>query len=598
MVQVIKARPSATAAPHTATPAGTIRVAAYCRVSTDSADQATSYESQVRHYTDYITTHPDWILAGVYADEGLSGTSTAKREQFNRMIADCEAGLIDMVITKSISRWARNTVDSLKHIRKLKALGIPILFEKENINTMDARGEVLITIMSSIAQQESDSISKNVRMGIQYQMQQGITHLNTTRFLGYKRGPDGTLVIEPAEADIIRRIYREYLEGFSPAVIASHLTKDGIPTPAHKSHWFQSTVISILQNEKYAGELLMQKYYVADFLTHRVRKNDGQLPQYYVENAHEPIVPKEIFYQVQGEIQRRSALKDEPERIRYGSANALAGRLICGRCGRTLKCYTHPDGLTDYRCRQRAYNKRSITKENEPSCPCRCVSERTAKRVILTAFNELQGYGDELIRMFGAVYNGEIKQIDAYYDRIQREEKKLNSRLDELTELTADDNKGNAATGNGSSMAAGVVVDSGTSAAGGCDERCYDHCDDESAFIKQQLADLEVESTRLVLDRAEAANTAVQIKLLQELVEAMTRIQASAPADASSPACSEYCDFFNRTRYSFDDSIFSDDGTIIAFQNSMIIRYLDAVIVLDDWYEVRFKCGLRVRVDG
>ena len=317
-VQVIKATKAAGSVQAQARSLEKLRVAAYCRVSTDSEEQETSYEAQCRHYTDFINGNPDWTLAGIYADEGLSGTSTKRREQFNRMIADCEAGLIDMVITKSISRWARNTIDSLHNIRKLKDLGIPVLFEKENINTMDSKGEVLITIMSSIAQQESDSISKNVRMGIQYQMQQGKGRLNTAQFLGLDKDEEGMLVIIPEEAALVRRIYREYLEGYSPGMIAAHLTSDGIRTPAEKDVWYASTVVSILENEKYAGDLLMQKYYTVDFLTHRVEPNTGQLPQYFVENNHAPIVPKDVFYQVQGEMQRRSALKYDPTKFRCG----------------------------------------------------------------------------------------------------------------------------------------------------------------------------------------------------------------------------------------------------------------------------------------
>ena len=317
-VQVIKATRTSGAVPAaTSKNEARMRVAAYCRVSTDSNEQESSYEAQCRHYTEFITGNPEWELAGIYADEGISGTSTKHREQFNKMIADCGAGRIDMVITKSISRWARNTIDSLQNIRKLKELGIPVLFEKENINTMDAKGEVLITIMSSIAQQESDSISKNVRMGIQYHMQQGKPRLNTSNFLGLAKDPEtGKLVIIPEEAGLVRRIYREYLEGYSPGMIAAHLTDEGIKTPGGKEIWYQSTVVSILENEKYAGDLLMQKYFVVDFLSHRVKKNTGELPQYFVEDNHDPIVPKDVFFQVQSELQRRAMLKYDPTKLR------------------------------------------------------------------------------------------------------------------------------------------------------------------------------------------------------------------------------------------------------------------------------------------
>ena len=176
-----------------------LRVAAYCRVSTDSEEQGSSYDAQCRHYTDYITSNPDWTLAGIYADEGITGTSMKNRTQFNKMMTDCESGLIDLVITKSISRWARNTVDSLKTIRRLKELGIPIRFEKENINTLDSSGEILVTLLSSLAQSESESISKNVRMGIQYRMQQGKGRLNTAQFLGLSK-KDGVLTIIPGRS--------------------------------------------------------------------------------------------------------------------------------------------------------------------------------------------------------------------------------------------------------------------------------------------------------------------------------------------------------------------------------------------------------------
>ena len=192
-----------------------LRVAAYCRVSTDSDEQETSYETQVSHYTEYIQNHPDWQLAGIFADDGISGTNTKKREEFNRMIDECMAGNIDMVITKSISRFARNTLDCLQYIRQLKDKNIPVYFEKESINTMDAKGEVLITIMASLAQQESQSLSQNVKLGLQYRYQQGKVQVNHNHFLGYTKDENGNLVIDPEQAEVVKRIYCEYLEGYS-----------------------------------------------------------------------------------------------------------------------------------------------------------------------------------------------------------------------------------------------------------------------------------------------------------------------------------------------------------------------------------------------
>ena len=261
-VKIIKANP-ALAGPEAGAAAGEkLRVCAYCRVSSDSEEQESSYAAQIEHYTHYIHANPDWAFAGIFADEGLSGTSVHRREEFHRMIAACEAGKVDMVITKSISRFARNTLDCLNYIRKLKALRIPILFEKESINTMEAMGEVLITILASIAQQESKSISDNVRMGIEFGFQEGRGILNYSNFLGFTgTGTPGELAIVPGEAELIRRIFRAYLEGFSPYRIAARLEAEGAVTARGGTRWYNSTIVSILENEKYCGELLMQKYY-------------------------------------------------------------------------------------------------------------------------------------------------------------------------------------------------------------------------------------------------------------------------------------------------------------------------------------------------
>ena len=289
-----------------------LRVAAYCRVSTDSEEQATSYDTQIEHYTAYIQGHPDWVLAGIFADDGISGTNTKKREEFNRMIDECMAGNIDMIITKSISRFARNTLDCLKYIRQLKEKNIPVYFEKENINTMDSKGEVLLTIMASLAQQESQSLSQNVKLGLQYRYQQGEIQVNCARFLGYTKDENKHLVVVPEEAEIIKRIYREYLEGASMLKIARSLESDGILNGAGRERWHTSNINQILRNEKYIGDALLQKTYTVDFLTKKRVKNNGIVPQYYVENSHEAIIPREIFMQVQEELIRRRIVHTSP----------------------------------------------------------------------------------------------------------------------------------------------------------------------------------------------------------------------------------------------------------------------------------------------
>lgn len=267
-----------------------LKVAAYCRVSTDSDEQAGSYEVQVQHYTEYIGRNKDWELAGIYADDGISGTNTKKREGFNEMIDDCMAGKVDMIITKSISRFARNTIDCLKYVRQLKEKNIVIIFEKENINTLEASGELLLTIMASLAQQESASLSQNVKLGLQFRYQEGKVQVNHEHFLGYTKDEEGNLIIDEEEAKTIRRIYREYLEGASFRDIADGLERDKIKTGGKRYKWHLSTIRGILRNEKYMGDALLQKTITTDFIEKIRIKNDGTVPQYYVKDSQEPIM--------------------------------------------------------------------------------------------------------------------------------------------------------------------------------------------------------------------------------------------------------------------------------------------------------------------
>ena len=305
-----------------------LRVAAYCRVSTDSDEQATSYEVQIEHYTSYIQANPEWKLAGVYADDGITGTNTKMREQFNKMIADCMNGKIDMIITKSISRFARNTLDCLKYIRQLKDKEIPVFFEKENINTMDSKGEIMLTIMASLAQQESQSLSQNVKLGIQYRYQQGEIQVNHKRFLGYTKDENKQLVIDPKGAEVVKRIYREYLEGASLLQIARGLEADGILTAAGKAKWRPETLKKILQNEKYIGDALLQKTYTVDFLTGKSVINNGEVQQYYVQNSHDAIIDPLEWEMVQIELKRRSNIGTS-----YSGTSPFTSKLTCSSCG-------------------------------------------------------------------------------------------------------------------------------------------------------------------------------------------------------------------------------------------------------------------------
>lgn len=363
-----------------------LRVAAYCRVSTDSDEQATSYEAQIEHYTSYINGHPDWTLAGIYADDGISGTNTKKREEFNRMIDECMAGDVDMIITKSISRFARNTLDCLKYIRQLKEKSIPVFFEKENINSMDSKGEVMLTIMASLAQQESQSLSQNVKLGLQYRYQQGEIQVNCNRFLGFTKDENKRLIVVPEEAEIIKRIYREYLEGASMLKIKRGLEADGILNGAGNEKWHTSNINQILRNEKYIGDALLQKTYTTDFLTKTRVKNHGVVPQYYVENSHEAIIPREIFMQVQEELIQRRIVHTSPngKSRTFSCIHCFSNMIVCGGCGEVFRrVHWNNRGKKSivWRCVSRLENTGLF-------CEARTVLESTLEQVMVKAINQ------------------------------------------------------------------------------------------------------------------------------------------------------------------------------------------------------------------
>ena len=304
------------------------RVAAYARVSTEQDEQQSSYEAQVDFYTRHIKSNPDWEFVEVFADRGITGTNTKNRENFNRMIDLALNGGIDIILTKSISRFARNTVDTLQTVRELKAVGVEVRFEKENLHTFDPKCEMMLTIMSSLAQEESRSISENVRWGKQKSMRDGKVSLPYSHFLGYKKGADGRPEIVEEEAAVIRKIYDLFLSGKTINEIAAILTSMGVLTPAGKKKWSVSTVRRILSNEKYKGEALLQKTFTVDYLTKEVRKNNGEVPSVRVHNSHEPIIEPEVFDRVQ-EILAESTKRRAKVRTRH----PFAGKLVCGDCG-------------------------------------------------------------------------------------------------------------------------------------------------------------------------------------------------------------------------------------------------------------------------
>lgn len=379
----------ATLNPFNSTPIASIkrrRVAGYARVSTDREEQATSYDAQVDYYTKYINANPEWEFVGIYTDEGISATNTKHRDGFKQMVEDALAGKIDLIITKSVSRFARNTVDSLTTVRELKEKGVEIFFEKESIWTLDSKGELLITIMSSLAQEESRSISENTTWGKRKSFADGKASVAFSRFLGYDKGPNGEFVINEEQAETVRLIYKLYLMGYSHYAIAKKLTEMGRKTATGKDKWHCSAVMGILQNEKYKGDALLQKQYTSDFLTKKKKKNRGEVPQYYVEGHHEGIVTSEVFDQVQAEIERRSGIES------YSGVGIFSSIIKCGECGSFYgsKVVHSNDKYRKimYRCNHKYQGEK---------CKTPSVSEDTIIETFLKATKQLISDKDEII---------------------------------------------------------------------------------------------------------------------------------------------------------------------------------------------------------
>lgn len=392
-----------------------LRVAAYCRVSTTLEQQETSYEAQVSYYTEKIKSNPNWKLAGIYADDGKSATNTKKRDDFNAMIEDCMAGKIDMIITKSVSRFARNTVDSLQNIRKLKEKNVAVFFEKEGVNTLESTGELLITILSSQAQEESRNLSENTRWGLVRRFENGIVSVNHNKFLGYTKDKNGELVIVPEEAELVRRIFRLYLEGNSIIQITKILESEGIKTVTGRTKWCPGVIDKMLSNEKYMGDVLQQKTYTIDFLTKKRVKNNGIVPQYYIEDDHEAIIPKELFYQVQEEKARRASLnksavtrKEKKEKSKYSSKFALTDIMVCKECGQPYRRQVwskYGQKTAVWRCENRLKNGTRNCKHSPT------FKEDILHEAIMTAINSVVENRGEFV---GAFRENVIRVIGSY----------------------------------------------------------------------------------------------------------------------------------------------------------------------------------------
>ena len=406
-----------------------LRVAAYCRVSTQLEQQESSFEAQKNYYTEKITNNPNWKLAGIYADDGISGTDMKKRDEFNRLLQDCEAGKIDMILTKSISRFARNTVDTLNTLRILRKKGVTVFFEKEHIDTHADNGEMIITVLSGLAQEESFNLSENTRWGIIRKFENGTIILNHNRFMGYTKGKDGELAIVPEEAETVRLIFRMYLEGTSIAGIKRHLEKEGILTVTGRKIWNEGTISKMLSNEKYMGDALLQKSYTADFLTKTRKKNNGEMRQYYITDNHEGIVAKEIYYAVQQETQRRAERRKpavtrraKEKKKGYSSKYILSNLLVCGECGQPYRRITWTrNGVKRivWRCSNRVEHGTEYCK-NSPT-----LDEEALQRAVMRTVGNVVRDSE-----FGSVMQNNVTLvIGQYADSIQSENNETDEKI-------------------------------------------------------------------------------------------------------------------------------------------------------------------------
>ena len=436
------ARPIETAANVTVIPAMTTeelqqknyrqkRVAAYCRVSTDSEEQANSYQVQIDYYTDLINSNPDWTMAGIYADEGISGTQTKNRKEFNRMIRKCKQKKIDLVLCKSISRFARNTVHCLEYIRELRQLGIGVIFEKENIDTLHMNSEFIISLYGLFAQAESESISKNVSWGIEKSFREGKVKYVMGQTLGYRMGDDGKPYIIEEEAEIVRRIYRMFLDGLSMDRIAAVLQAEGdVARRNGRTTWNRSNVNYILRNEKYAGDAILQKTVTIDCITHKSVKNNGEKPKYILHDCHPAIIDRDTYNRTLQEFERRANIRKRSDKAltaqgRYASKYALSDILICGECNtsyRRVVWNSHGKKLPVWRCISRLdYGKKYC--KHSPS-----INEEYLKKAIVYAMNEVYNQNAGFMQCM----TNSITTVMSDEDRNNAERFRIEKRLAEI----------------------------------------------------------------------------------------------------------------------------------------------------------------------
>ena len=469
-----------------------LRVAAYCRVSTELEEQQNSYQVQIAYYTDLINKKKEWTLAGIFADEGISGTQTKKRTEFNRMIRMCKNKKIDLVITKSISRFARNTVDCLEYVRQLKDLGIGVIFEKENINTLTMTSEFMISLYGSFAQAESESISKNVSWGKEKAYREGKVQFQYKHLLGYKKGADGKPEIIPEEAETVKLIYTMFLDGHSMKNIALILHVKGIHTKTGSTEWRTNTITRILQNEKYVGDALLQKTFTSDCITHKVVKNHGERPMYLVTNHHDPIIDRDTYNRVRQELARRNSKrkisdKTVTEQGKYSSKYALSELLICGHCGTPYRRTTwaaRGKKQIVWRCLSRLEHGKKYC----PDSPT--IKEEQLHRGILRAINNYYSCRNDIVRILKANI-GSVLECQG-----QEEILSVEKRLKEIDQARTD------------------LVN--LIASGGCDE---DKLDSEFAKLYAEEQGLSERLTMLKSQNKTSEETQAKLDKIMDMIE-------------------------------------------------------------------------------
>ena len=406
------------------------KVCAYARVSTDTEDQLHSFNAQKEEYERKIKENNEWDFVGLYADEGISGTSIKKRPEFVKMIDDAKKGKIDLILTKSLSRFARNTVDTLTMVRELREIEVEVFFEKENISSLDTKVDFMLTIFSSIAQEESRNISENVKWGFRKRFQEGKVHINTNRFLGYDKDKDGKIIINKEQAITVTMIFDMYISGMSNREIVDFLMNNEIKNGRNEVFWRTSSISSILTNEKYVGDAILQKRVTVDYLTHKSVKNTGQAPQYYIENNHIPIIPRRKFELVQQLKKKRSGKSTTSA---YGNKYPLSGLVYCSHCGKKMNRHYYNYGKENQRIVLSCKNRYKDTKP----CANKPMDNETLKQAVIHSIKELHFDRPELVKDVLNIVKESLdtSELDKEITKLSKEYKKIENELREIMNM-------------------------------------------------------------------------------------------------------------------------------------------------------------------